>query len=290
VAPSDATVLLLGESGTGKEIVANAIHQNSPRKNSAYIKVNCAALPETLLESELFGHEKGAFTGALVKKKGRFELADGGTLFLDEIGEMSPATQAKILRVLQEKEFEPVGGTKTMAVDVRIIAATHRDLEKEVKEGRFREDLYYRLNVVPVVIPPLRDRKEDIPLLADHFLKVYNEKNNRAIKGFEPRVADALVRYPWPGNVRELENIVERMVIMTREEVILYQNLPAVLKRPTEVPEEPAGPAGASLKAIEKDVIRKTLEQTGGNRTKAAVILGVTRKTLQNKIKDYGID
>ncbi len=187
VAPSDATVLLLGESGTGKEIVANAIHQNSPRKDQAYIKVNCAALPETLLESELFGHEKGAFTGALAKKKGRFELADGGTLFLDEIGEMSPATQAKILRVLQEKEFEAVGGTKTISVDVRIIAATHKDLEAEVKEGRFREDLYYRLNVVPITLPPLRNRKEDIPLLAEHFLKIYSQKNNRAIKGLEPR-------------------------------------------------------------------------------------------------------
>ncbi len=230
VAPSDATVLLLGESGTGKEIVANALHQNSPRKDQAYITVNCAALPETLLESELFGHEKGAFTGAMARKKGRFELADGGTLFLDEIGEMSPATQAKILRVIQEKEFEAVGGTKAIQVDVRIIAATHKDLETEVKEGRFREDLYYRLNVVPITIPPLRNRKEDIPLLAEHFLRISSQKNNRDIKSLEPRVLDDLVRYPWPGNVRELENIIERMVIMSRGDLILIQDLPRDLK------------------------------------------------------------
>ncbi len=289
VAPSDATVLLLGESGTGKEIVANAIHQNSPRKDHAYIKVNCAALPETLLESELFGHEKGAFTGALAKKKGRFELADGGTLFLDEIGEMSPATQAKILRVLQEKEFEAVGGTKPISVDVRIITATHKDLDAEVKEGRFREDLYYRLNVVPITLPTLRNRKEDIPLLVDHFLKIYSQKNNRAIKGLEPRVIDALVRYPWPGNVRELENIMERMVIMSRGDIILFQDLPLELKALQEGEEEPTSPIGSSLKEMEKEVILKTLEQTGGNRTRAALILGVTRKTLQNKIKEYGI-
>ncbi|MFH0788746.1 MAG: sigma-54 dependent transcriptional regulator [Pseudomonadota bacterium] len=289
VAPSDATVLLLGESGTGKEIVANALHQNSPRKDQAYIKVNCAALPETLLESELFGHEKGAFTGAMARKKGRFELADGGTLFLDEIGEMSPATQAKILRVIQEKEFEAVGGTKAIQVDVRIIAATHKDLETEVKEGRFREDLYYRLNVVPITIPPLRNRKEDIPLLAEHFLRISSQKNNRDIKNFEPRVLDDLVRYPWPGNVRELENIIERMVIMSRGDLILIQDLPRDLKAPPDGEVEATRFLGSSLKEIEKEVITKTLEQTEGNRSKAAVILGVTRKTLQNKIKEYEI-
>ncbi len=289
VAPTDATVLLLGESGTGKEIIANAIHQNSPRKDQAYIKVNCAALPETLLESELFGHEKGAFTGAQAKRKGRFELADGGTLFLDEIGEMSPATQAKILRVLQEKEFEAVGGTRTISVDVRIIAATHKDLETEVKEGRFREDLFYRLNVVPITIPPLRNKKEDIPLLAEHFLKMYTEKNNKDIKTFEPRVMDALVRYPWPGNVRELENIVERMVIMSRGDTIVVEDLPPDFKTLQNGEEERPIPTGSSLKEIEKEVILKTLERTKGNRTKAALVLGVTRKTLQNKIKEYGI-
>jgi two-component system response regulator HydG len=289
VAPTEATILLLGESGTGKEMVANAVHQNSPRKDQAYIKVNCAALPETLLESELFGHEKGAFTGAQAKKKGRFELADGGTLFLDEIGEMSPATQAKILRVLQEKEFEMVGGTKTVSVDVRIITATHKNLEVEVKEGRFREDLFYRLNVVPITIPPLRDRKEDIPLLADHFLKISNRKNKRAIKGFDPKSLEALVGYPWPGNVRELENIVERMVIMSRKDMILFQDLPRDFTSENEAEGDQNTTGGSSLKDMEKAMILKTLEQNGGNRTKAAIILGVTRKTLQNKIKEYGI-
>ena len=289
VAPTDATVLLLGESGTGKELVANAIHQNSPRQEKPYIKVNCAALPESLLESELFGHEKGAFTGALSKKKGRFELADGGTIFLDEIGEMSPATQTKILRVLQEQEFEAVGGTKTIRVDVRVITATHKDLETAIKEGSFREDLYYRLNVVPIQIPPLRDRKEDIPILAEHFLKIYADKNNRPLHGFEPQVLDALVRYAWPGNVRELENNVERMVVMSRGETILNQDLSPVLKPPPEEEQESRSLIGSSLKDIEKEVILQTLEQAGGNRTHTARILGVTRKTLQNKIKEYGI-
>jgi len=289
VAPTDATVLLFGESGTGKEIVANAIHQNSQRKEQAYIKVNCAALPETLLESELFGHEKGAFTGAQARRKGRFELADRGTLFLDEIGEMSPATQAKILRVLQEKEFETVGGTKTISVDVRIIAATHKELEVEVKAGRFREDLFYRLNVVPITIPSLRNKKEDIPLLAEHFLKMYTEKNNTDIKTIDPRVMDALVRYPWPGNVRELENIVERMVIMSRGDRILFEDLPPDFKTLQNGEEEGSNLIGSSLKEIEREVILKTLEQTKGNRTRAALVLGVTRKTLQNKIKEYGI-
>ena len=289
VAPTDATVLLLGESGTGKEIVANALHQNSQRKEQAYIKVNCAALPETLLESELFGHEKGAFTGAQARRKGRFELADRGTLFLDEIGEMSPATQAKILRVLQEKEFETVGGTKTISVDVRIIAATHKKLEVEVKAGRFREDLFYRLNVVPITIPSLRNKKEDIPLLAEHFLKMYTEKNNTDIKTIDPRVMDALVRYPWPGNVRELENIVERMVIMSRGDRILFEDLPPDFKTLQNGEEEGSNLIGSSLKEIEREVILKTLEQTKGNRTRAALVLGVTRKTLQNKIKEYGI-
>ena len=289
VAPTDATVLLLGESGTGKEIVANALHQNSQRKEQAYIKVNCAALPETLLESELFAHEKGAFTGAQARRKGRFELADRGTLFLDEIGEMSPATQAKILRVLQEKEFETVGGTKTISVDVRIIAATHKKLEVEVKAGRFREDLFYRLNVVPITIPSLRNKKEDIPLLAEHFLKMYTEKNNTDIKTIDPRVMDALVRYPWPGNVRELENIVERMVIMSRGDRILFEDLPPDFKTLQNGEEEGSNLIGSSLKEIEREVILKTLEQTKGNRTRAALVLGVTRKTLQNKIKEYGI-
>jgi two-component system response regulator HydG len=287
-APTEATVLLLGESGTGKELVANAIHQNSPRRDKPYVKVNCAALPETLLESELFGHEKGAFTGAIDKKKGRFERADGGTLFLDEIGEMSPPTQTKILRVLQEREFEAVGGTKTIKVDVRIIAATNKDLAEEVRKGGFREDLYYRLNVVPITIPPLRERTEDIPLLAEHFLRIYSDKNKRKIRGFDPGVMHAFIGYSWPGNVRELENIVERTVIMSREDTITLGDLPPGIA--TSQGEGDQTPPPTSLRDVERETILKTLHQTGGNRTHAAQILGITRKTLQNKIKEYGID
>jgi two-component system response regulator HydG len=287
VAPTEATVLLLGESGTGKEIIANAIHQNSTRRESPYVKVNCAALPETLLESELFGHEKGAFTGAIEKKKGRFERADGGTIFLDEIGEMSLTTQTKILRVLQERDFEPVGGTKTIEVDVRIIAATNKNLEEEVKKGRFREDLYYRINVVPIIIPPLRERPEDIPLLAEYFLRIYGEKNKRMLRGFATGVMDALTRYDWPGNVRELENIVERTVIMSRGDTITLEDLPPAIagtRRETMPPPPPI-----SLREVERETIVKVLQRTGDNKTKAAAILGITRKTLQNKIKEYGI-
>ncbi|OGP80777.1 MAG: two-component system response regulator [Deltaproteobacteria bacterium RBG_16_54_11] len=288
VAPTGATVLLLGESGTGKEIIANAIHQNSPRREKPYVKVNCAALPETLLESELFGHEKGAFTGAIDKKKGRFERADGGTIFLDEIGEMSLPTQTKILRVLQERDFEPVGGTKTIKVDVRIIAATNKHLEEEVSKGRFREDLYYRINVVPIIIPPLRDRREDIPLLAEHFLRIYSEKNRRTIKGFEQGVMQAFIQHSWPGNVREIENIMERMVIMSKGDTITLDDLPPALAGRQQ--EEESTPSPTSLKDVERETIVKTLQQTGGNRTKTAAILGISRKTLQNKIREYGID
>jgi two-component system response regulator HydG len=288
VAPTEATVLLLGESGTGKEIIANAIHQNSQRKERPYVKVNCAALPETLLESELFGHEKGAFTGAIEKKKGRFERADGGTIFLDEIGEMSLTTQTKILRVLQEREFEPVGGTKTVKVDVRIIAATNKNLEEEVKKGKFREDLFYRINVVPLTIPPLRERTEDIPLLSAHFLRLYGEKNKRMLKGFADGVLDALMNYEWPGNVRELENIIERTVIMSRGDTITFADLPPAIAGAHETARN-TSPA-ISLKEMERETITKTLQQTGGNRTKTAALLGITRKTLQNKIKEYGID
>ncbi|MFH2013265.1 MAG: sigma-54 dependent transcriptional regulator [Pseudomonadota bacterium] len=290
VTPTDATVLLLGESGTGKEIVANAIHQNSPRRENPYVKVNCAALPDTLLESELFGHEKGAFTGAIYKKRGRFELADAGTIFLDEIGEMSLPTQTRILRVLQEREFEAVGGTKTIQVNVRIITATNKNLEEEVKNGRFREDLYYRLNVIPIKIPPLRERKEDIPLLAEHFLFIYNEKNKRSIKGFEPRVIDSLINYMWPGNVRELENIVERMIIMCKDDVITLDDLPSDICGSRQEEEQSEIIMGTTLRDTEKGVIFKILRQTGGNRTKAASILGITRKTLQNKIKEYRLE
>ena len=292
VAPSEATVLILGESGTGKELIADAIHQNSPRRDQPFIKVNCAALPETLLESELFGHEKGSFTGATARKRGRFELADKSSIFLDEIAEMSPATQAKILRVLQEKEFEPVGGTRTVKVDTRVIAATNKALEAEIEAERFREDLYYRINVVTLEVPPLRDRREDIPPLADFFLKQYAEKNQRLIKGFTPRALDLLMRHGWPGNVRELENVVERAVIMARGEMISPGEFPDDIRRlDADMPaDEALYTPGKSLKEVEKAMILRTLEETGGNRTHAARILGISRRTLQLKLKEYGVN
>ena len=292
VAPSDATILIQGESGTGKELVANAIHHNSPRKDHPFVKVNCAALPETLLENELFGHEKGAFTGASGPKKGRFQLADRGTLFLDEIAEMAPATQAKILRVLQEREFEPVGGTRTVQVDTRIISATNRNLEDEIAAGRFREDLYYRINVVMIKVPPLRNRSADIPLLADYFLGQYAEKNHRRLKGFHSGAMDLLLRHAWPGNVRELENVIERAVIMARGDMVGPEHFPTTLQDPDagESPREPVLASGRSLKEVEKEMILKTLEDMGGNRTRTAETLGISRRTLQLKLKDYGIN
>ena len=292
VAPSEATALIVGESGTGKELIANAIHQNSPRKDRPLIIVNCAALPETLLESELFGHEKGAFTGAITRKQGRFQLAHNSSIFLDEIAEMAPATQAKILRVLQEREFEPVGSTQTIKVATRVIAATNKNLEEEIQAGRFREDLYYRLNVVTVDVPPLRQRREDIPLLADFFLKQYAQKNRRLIKGFTPRATDLLMRYEWPGNVRELENIIERAVIMSRGEMITPLEFPNDLQNLDEALKESRIDLtpGRSLKEVEKVLILRTLEETGGNRTHAARILGISRRTLQLKLKEYGIN
>ncbi len=292
VAPSEATALIVGESGTGKEIVANAIHQNSPRSERPFIKVNCAALPETLLESELFGHERGAFTGALAKKQGRFHLAHTGSIFLDEIGEMAPTTQAKILRVLQEREFEPLGSTQTVKVDTRVIVATNKDLEEEIKQGHFREDLYYRLNVVRLKVPPLRQRREDIPLLGDFFLKRYAEKNRRLIKGFTPRAIDLLMRYTWPGNVRELENVVERAVIMARGDMLSPDDLPDTV-RELDKDVEKVGvelTPGKSLKEVEREMIIRTLEEANGNRTHAAKILGISRRTLQLKLKEYGVN
>ena len=292
VAPSEATVLIFGESGTGKELIADAIHQNSSRRDQPFIKVNCAALPETLLESELFGHEKGSFTGAVARKQGRFQLAHKSSIFLDEVAEMAPTTQAKILRVLQEREFEPLGGNQTIQVDTRVIAATNKNLEEEIKTGRFREDLYYRLNVVNLEVPPLRERREDISLLADFFLKRYTEKNKRIIKGFTPRAMDLLMRYEWPGNVRELENVVERAVILARGEMVTPAEFPDILLqldpeiKATYVNLSP----GRTLKDVEKDMIIRTLEETGGNRTHAAKILGISRRTLQLKLKEYGIN
>jgi two-component system response regulator HydG len=293
VAPSDATVLIQGESGTGKELVANAIHQNSPRSQGPFIKLNCAALPEALLESELFGHEKGSFTGATARKAGRFQLADKGSIFLDEIAEMTPATQAKILRVLQEKEFEPVGGGRTIKVDVRVIAATNKDLTAEIEAGKFREDLYYRLNVVQINVPPLHERGEDIALLAEHFLKLYAEKNQRLIKGLTPRALDVFMRYDWPGNVRELENVIERAVILTRGDTVAMAQLPKSLQD-LAGDEQPLPPVdlvpGKTLKEIEQEMIIKTLEACKGNRTRAAETLGISRRTLQLKLKEYGIN
>ncbi len=288
IAPSEATVLVLGESGTGKEVVANIIHHNSPRSKKPFIKVNCAALPDTLLEAELFGHVKGAFTGAVKERAGRFLSAQGGTIFLDEIGSMPLTTQAKLLRALQEREIEPLGSDKTVKIDVRVIAATNSDLAADVAEGRFREDLYYRLNVVAVTLPPLRDRVEDIPLLAEHFVKLANEKNKRRVEGLTDEALRSLVAFDWPGNVRQLANIIERAVVLC----------PGKKITPNELPPELSGAPktggwfkpGATLKEGERAMIQWTLEKTAGNRTQAAKQLGITRKTLQNKIKEYGLE
>ncbi len=292
VALTPATVLIQGESGTGKELVANAIHTLSPRVGGPFIRVNCAALTESLLETELFGHEKGAFTGALVRKMGRFELANEGTLFLDEIGELSFNVQAKLLRVLQERTFERVGGEKTIKVDVRIIAATNRDLLKEVQEGRFREDLYYRLSVFPVFIPPLRERQEDIPDLTDHFVKKFRTYGQGKTLG--PGVLTQLMAYEWPGNVRELENVIERMVIISSGTVIGHDELPVF----NTLEKEEKGrigafelpPEGISLEELEKSLLKQALEQTGGNQSQAAKRLGLSRHALLYRLEKYGID
>ena len=285
VAPSRACVLVAGESGTGKERVANAIHEHSPRAKQPFVKLHCAALAESLLESELFGHERGAFTGAVTRRDGRFQQADGGTLFLDEIGEISPAVQVKLLRFLQEHEFERVGGNKTIRVDVRVVAATHRDLLAEVKRGRFREDLFYRLNVVQIVVPPLRARRSDIPLLADRFLRQAARVNNSRVRAFTDEALECLVRYPWPGNVRELENAIERAVVMCLGDVIGVDDLPPLLA-PASRDEMPPVP-GASLAEIERFVILRTLEHTGGCKSHASRLLGITQRTIQNKLHQY---
>ncbi len=294
-APTEATVLISGESGTGKELVAAAIHNHSLRSSRPMVKVNCAALPETLLESELFGHTQGAFTGALRARKGRFQEAQGSSLFLDEIGEMDRGTQAKLLRAIQEKEIQPLGMDGTITVDVRLIASSNKDLAREIESGNFREDLFYRLNVVPMELPPLRRRSEDIPLLADHFLKHYAAQNHSPIKEFSPRAMDALLRYAWPGNVRELENLIERTVILARgATTITSSDFPPALRPESrldggESEPSPRGTAGGrSLKEMEKEMILQTLEDTNGNRTHAAKILGISRRTLQLKLKAYG--
>jgi two-component system response regulator HydG len=295
IAPSEATVLITGESGTGKELIAKSIHHNSRRKDQAMVIVNCAALTETLLESELFGHEKGAFTGADKRREGRFMQADKGTIFLDEIGETSPAMQAKLLRVIQEKEIQRVGGEETIAVDVRILAATNRDLEKDVASGGFREDLFYRLNVVMLQIPPLRERQDDIPLLANHFLKKYADKNNRQVKGFSPLAMDMLLKHTWPGNVRELENTIERAVILLLDEHITEKELPSTITEayPNEnhwLPPTPPAAANRPLEEVEKEAVLATLEACRRNKSEAARRLGINRKTLHKKLKEYGMD
>ena len=301
VANSSATVLIHGESGTGKELVARAIHDRSPRRSGPFVAVNCAALPETLLESELFGYEKGAFTGAGGRKEGRFELADGGTLFLDEVADLSPVTQPKILRVLQEGEFERLGGTKTLKVDVRIVTASNQDLAVLVKEKRFREDLFYRLNVIAVTAPPLREKREDVAVLAQHFLRVYAAKNNRTLAGFSDDALRCLEGYAWPGNVRELENVVERAVVLARGNTVEVGDLPDKITENAIVLERPApGEAavgdgggegmlrirvGTPLAEVEQRMLEETLRMTRGNKTLTAKLLGIDPKTVFRKLK-----
>jgi two-component system response regulator HydG len=291
VAPSEATVLITGESGTGKELIAAAIHFNSPRRDGPFVQLNCAAITETLLESELFGHEKGAFTGAERRREGRFHQADGGSLFLDEVSEMPVSMQVKLLRVLQEREFTRVGGDAPVRVDVRLIAATNRHLPDLIAAGGFREDLYYRLNVVGLVAPPLRARREDIPLLVQLFLERFAERNRKPIKGVTPQAMDRLIRCDWPGNVRELMNAVERAVVLARADYLSVDDF--ALIPGGEPPSLPAASAGGtsllSLEEIEKTSILNTLETTGGNKSETARRLGITRRTLHKKLKAYGV-
>ena len=287
VAPTEATVLISGESGTGKELVAEALHENSERKGRPFVKVNCAALAENLLDSELFGHEKGAFTGAEKRREGKFVQADGGTLFLDEIGETSQAMQVKLLRVLQEQELQRVGGEETIRVDVRIIAATNRDLEEEVRQGRFREDLFYRLNVVMIVVPPLRERGDDIRELVEYFARKFAEKNRRILDGITEECMNMLVSYPWPGNVRELENAIERGIILMRGTRLTEKSLPLTVQKHVQQHQPDGNRAPVSIFEAEKQLILKTLKETDGNKSRAAKLLGITRKTLKNKLDKY---
>ena len=290
VAPSRANVLIQGETGTGKELVAQALHRLSPRAKASLITVHCAALPPTLLESELFGHERGAFTGAAERRIGRFELADGGTIFLDEIGEIEPQVQVKILRVLEQRSFERVGGRETLEVDVRLIAATNKNLQQEVEAGRFREDLYYRLDVVTIDVPPLRARREDIPLLAHAFLREFAKENDKQIEGLTTDCLQALQGYDWPGNIRELRNAVERMVVLARQPRLTVRDLPGSIRQADGASGSGiALTGGLSLEAAEKELIRQALEAHGGNRTKAAQQLQISRRTLHRKLNEYGL-
>ncbi|MFY9271135.1 MAG: sigma 54-interacting transcriptional regulator [Candidatus Manganitrophaceae bacterium] len=294
VSQSKATVLLRGESGTGKELIAKLIHESSPRAQRPFIKVNCAALSETLLESELFGHEKGAFTGAIQLRKGRFELANGGTIFLDEIGDIPLSVQVKLLRVLQEMEFERVGGVETISVDVRVIAATHRQLENAILERTFRQDLYYRLNVVPIDLPPLRERREDIPLLVDHFLEKFNRENNKKVH-LSSEVIRLLINYDWPGNVRELENCIERLVVLAEEESVTFKTIPPAIQNyfndiktvtpPLKSPKRPS--FTERLQGIEQDALKEALERSGWVQAKAARLLGITPRQVAYKVRKY---
>jgi Nif-specific regulatory protein len=290
VAPTDATVLITGESGTGKEMVAAELHRLSKRAGQALIKINCAALPESIIESELFGHEKGSFTGALSQRKGRFELADRGTIFLDEIGDLPLQIQVKLLRVLQERELERVGGSATIKVDVRLIAATNRNLESEVKDGRFREDLFYRLNVFPLHIPPLRERKSDLILLADYFTEKYAEKNGKLIKRISTPALDLLTSYFWPGNVRELENCMERAVILSTDMVIHSYNLPPSLQSAASTNTGSTTTLEAALSRLEKELVVEALKSCDGNMASAARHLGVTERQMGLRVHHYGIN
>jgi two-component system NtrC family response regulator/two-component system response regulator HydG len=292
VAPSSASVLLLGESGTGKELFAQALHQNSPRRQKPFVRVACAALPETLLESELFGHEKGSFTGAIATRAGRFEAADGGTLFLDEIGDISPTVQVKLLRFLEEREFERVGGNRTYKVDVRIVAATHRDLKKKLEDGSFREDLYYRLNVIEIDIPPLRSRPGDIPILAQHFLHKYAEANGKEMEGLSDEMMALLLAHPWPGNVRELENAMERAVVLAATPTLGPLHFPTLRKGAPERSRSDAGALGvripgSTLAELEREAILRTLEAVEGSTSRAATILDISPRKIQYKLKEY---
>jgi DNA-binding NtrC family response regulator len=295
VAPSSATVLLEGESGTGKELIAKALHQLSPRKSFPFVCVNCAAIPTNLIESEMFGHEKGAFTGAFVQRPGKFESAHGGTIFLDEIGELDKELQVKLLRVIQDKEFQRVGGNRSIKVDVRIIAATNKDLKMEVELGQFRKDLFYRLNVVNIKIPPLRERREDIPLLIRHFLKVISGKERKPILSLSPEAMDALLNYSYPGNVRELENFLERVMVTLKKDLIELRDLPdeVFMTKDQGVYDSlfkslPSN--GVPLREMEKDLIRATLEKTFWNKSKAARVLGISRRLLYRRLKEYNIE
>ena len=290
VAPSRATVLITGETGTGKELIAKAIHNLSPRKSGPFIAVHAAALPSTLLESELFGHEKGAFTGAVERRIGRFELADGGTLFLDEVSELQPPIQVKLLRVLEERAFERVGGAKTLQVDVRLVAATNKDLKKLVTEGKFRDDLFYRLSVVAVDLPALRERRDDIPLLVKAFIDEFGRENNKQVRELTPEALNVLLAYDWPGNVRELRNAIEQMVVLARAERLTVRDVPAAIRGSADLTKISVVRTGMTVEEAERQLIVQALKETEGNRTKAAQKIGISRRTLHRKLKEFGLE